>query len=73
MSETGSIKSFGAMSRQVLRGDWEEESIDTPARQPMTKAKSDPRVPNNGTGWAETSWYLLVMLMSCENSACEYL
>ena len=40
--------------RQVLGGDWEEDSSDTPKRQ-MTKAKSDPRVPNNGTGWAETS------------------
>ena len=36
---------------QVLRGDWDEESGDsTPKRQPMTKAKSNPQVPNNATG-----------------------
>eukprot|EP00435_Cladocopium_sp_Y103_P049800 s587_g15.t1 len=39
-----------ALFNCVLRGDWEEDGDSTPKRQPMTKAKSDPRVPNNGTG-----------------------
>eukprot|EP00434_Breviolum_minutum_P016466 symbB.v1.2.014515.t1/scaffold1064.1/size140376/1 len=40
-----------ALFNCVLRGDWDEESGEsTPKRQPMTKAKSNPQVPNNATG-----------------------
>lgn len=42
---------FPNKNSQVLRGDWDEESGEsTPKRQPMTKAKSNPQVPNNATG-----------------------
>lgn len=39
-----------ALFNCVLRGDWEEDNDDSTPKRQMTKAKSDPRVPNNGTG-----------------------
>eukprot|EP00438_Fugacium_kawagutii_P007949 Skav214088 [mRNA] locus=scaffold5449:21012:23745:+ [translate_table: standard] len=39
---------LAALGSLVLQGDWEDDSSDEP-KKPMTKAKSNPQVPN-GTG-----------------------